>query len=120
MNMMEKQMQMGRDLMELNTEWFRKIAEFDGQNFQKYVDMNQEFAQRLPQIRDIQGFVDLQREYGEALWNNTQEVFKARNDMLREAMDANGEVMRGAWSTEEPVAEKKPAAKKTAAASAAA
>ena len=119
MNPIERQMKLARELMELNTEWFRKIAEFDGQNFQKYVDMNQEFAQRLPQVRDVQGFVDLQREYGEALWSNTQEVFKARNDMLREAMEANGEAVRGAWDANEaPVEEKKPAAKKTAAAAA--
>ena len=115
MNMIEKQMQMGRELMELNTEWFRKIAEFDGQNFQKYVDMNQEFAQRLPQVRDIQSFVDLQREYGETLWNSTQEAFSARNEMLREVMEANTEVVRGAFSTEEPAEEKKPVAKKAAA-----
>ncbi len=110
MNPIEKQMQIGRELMELNAQWFQKIAQFDTENFQKYVEVNQEFAQKLPEVRDFQSFVDLQREYGETLWNNAQEVLKTRGEMVREAAEANGEVLRNAFSTEEP-AEKKPAAK---------
>ncbi len=115
MNPIETQMQLGRELMELNAEWFRKIAEFDAQNVQKYVEMNQEFAQRLPEVKDLQGFTDLQREYGETLWNSTQEAFQARNDMVREVVEANGAAVRNAWAPAQEEAAK-PAAKKEAAA----
>ncbi|MEM7001906.1 MAG: phasin family protein [Pseudomonadota bacterium] len=103
MNPIERQMKLARELMELNTEWFRKIAEYDVQNVQKYVEMNQEFAQKLPEVRDIQSFADLQREYGETLWTNTQEVMKARGEMVREAFEANGDAWRTAFSNEEVV-----------------
>lgn len=109
MNQFEKQVQLGRELMELNAEWFRKIAEFDTQNFQKYVELNQNFAQRLPEVRDMQAFMDLQREYGESLWNGTQEAFQSRGDMVREAIEANGNAIRSAFTPEE---EKKPATKR--------
>ncbi len=115
MNPIEKQMQLGRDLMELNAEWFRKLAEFDTQNFQKYVELNQEFAQKLPEVRDLQSFTELQREYGENLWNGTQAVLKDRAELVREAAAANGDVLKSAFSTEEPApAPAKRTAKKAA------
>ena len=111
MNPIEKQMQLGRELMELNAQWFQKIAEFDGQNVQKYVELNQTFAQRLPEVKDVQSFVDLQREYGETLWNGAQEAFTTRNEMLREAVEANTSAVKGAFTEEEaaPKAAKKAA-----------
>ena len=112
MNPFERQMQLGRELMELNTQWFQKIAEFDASNFQKYVEYNQEMASRLPEVRDVQSFTELQREYGETLWNATQEAFKARGELLREAVEANGEAVKSAFNTEVEVEEKAAPAKK--------
>ena len=100
MNPIERQMALGRELMEINTQWFKKIAEFDASNFQKYVEMNQEFAGRIPEINDMQSFADLQREYGEALWSATQSAFQERGEMLREAAEANGAAVKSAFSPE--------------------
>ena len=110
MNPFEQQMKLGRDLMELNSEWFRKLAEFDSRNFNDYVQFNQDFAGRLPEVKDIGGFVDLQREYGEQLWNSTQETMKVRGEMLRDAFNAGNETIRKAFS---PEAEEKPQAKRS-------
>ena len=110
MNAIEKQMELARELMELNAQWFQKIAEFDGQNVQKYVELNQTFAQRLPEVRDVQSFVELQREYGETLWNSTQEVVQTRGDLMREAVEANTKAVQGAFAA----AEVKPAARTAA------
>ena len=101
MNMIERQMRLGRDLMELNVEWFRKFAEYDVENVRKFVEFNQEFAGRLPEVRDVQSFVELQREYGQQLWNGTQEAFQGRVEMMREAAEHTGETFRAAWNTEE-------------------
>jgi hypothetical protein len=113
MNPFEKQLEMGRELMELNTQWFQKITEFDTTNFQKYVEMNQEFAARLPEVKDVQSFSELQREYGETLWSATQNAFQARGELIREAAEANGEVVKTAFTAEVPelTAEKKVAKK---------
>ena len=107
MNPFEQQMKLGRELMELNSEWFRKLAEFDSRNFNDYVQFNQDFAGKLPEVKDIQGFIELQREYGEQLWTNTQEAMQARGEMLRDAMTANGETLRKAFSPEEEKAQPK-------------
>lgn len=112
MNPIEQQMKLGRDLMELNSDWFRKLAEFDSKSFSDYIQFNQDFAGRLPEVKDIQGFVDLQREYGEQLWNGAQETLKTRGEMLRDAFNANNETIRKAFS---PEAEEKPQAKRTSA-----
>ncbi len=110
MNPFETQMKLARDLTELNAEWFRKIAEFDSKSFGDYIRFNQDFAGRLPEATDIQSFVDLQREYGEQLWNGTQETLKTRGELLRDAFNANNETIRKAFS---PEAEEKPRAKRT-------
>ena len=101
MNYFEKQMQLGRELMELNAEWFRKIAEYDVDNVRKFMEFNQDFAGRLPEVRDVQSFVDLQREYGERLWEGTQEAVKGRGELLREAVEEGGEALRKAFSQED-------------------
>ena len=111
MNPFEQQMQLGRDLMELNAQWLRKIAEFDTENFNKYVQLNQDFAAKLPEIKDVQGYWDLQRDYGEKLWNDTQEVMKTRGEMLQQAASEGGEVVRKAFTTETEKPKKASAAK---------
>jgi len=98
MNPIEKQMQLGRELLELNTQWMGKMAEFEGETFKKYVELNQSFAQRIPQISDVSSFVELQREYGETLWNGVQTVFTERNGLVREAFEANTQLVRDAWT----------------------
>ncbi len=106
MNPFEKQLEVGRELMELNAQWFKKIAEFDVQNVQKYVELNQTFAQRLPEVKDVETFMGLQREYGETLWNGAQEVLRERGEMVREVATANAEVLKSAYApAEEVVAE---------------
>lgn len=114
MNPFEQQMKLAREMMELNADWFRKLAEFDSQNFNNYVEFNRDFASRLPEVKDVQSFVELQREYGEQLWNNTQQALKTRAEMQREAFAANNEILRKAFSprTQEDPAEEKPVEEK--------
>lgn len=111
MNPFEQQMKLARDLVERNAESFRKLAEFDANNFSNYVQFNQDFASRLPEVKDIQGFVELQREYGEQLWNNAQEALKARAELQREAFEANNEIIRNAFASQ---AQETPVAKESA------
>ena len=98
MNPFEQQMNLARDLMQQNTELFRKLAEFDSKNINDYVQFNQNFAGKLSEIRDVQGFLELQREYGEQLWNNTQKALTARGEMLRDAFEANSTAIREAFT----------------------
>ena len=118
MNPIAKQMQIGRRLMDVNAEWFRTFAEYDMQSVQKYFALNQEYAQKLPEVRDITGFMDLQRQYGQDLWNGTQTTLRERGEMMREAAEATGEILRDAFTfeaAEEEAPAKKRAPKKAAA-----
>ncbi|MBM4202858.1 MAG: phasin family protein [Gammaproteobacteria bacterium] len=102
MNAFEKSFQFGRDLMEMNAEWFRKLAEFDGQSVRKYIEFNQEFGKKLPETKDPAGFFELQRTYVEQLWNGTQETVKARNELVKEAFQANGSAWRKVFDAAKP------------------
>jgi hypothetical protein len=106
MNPFEQQMQLGRDLMELNAQWFSKIAEFDGVQVKSYVKMNQEFMQRLPEAKDPQSFLELQREYAETLWKETQETMRTRGELMKDAMEASGELVKNSMSIDQPEAKK--------------
>lgn len=103
MNVFEKSLQFGRDLMEVNAEWFRKLAEFDGETMRKYIELNQEFGKKLPEAKDPASFFELQRSYVEQLWSGTQETVKARNELVKEAFQANGTVWRRVLDTAKPV-----------------
>ena len=101
MNPVGQQMKLAREQMELNAKWFRKLVEFDSGKLGDYVRLNQDFAGKLPEVRDIQDFMELQREYGEQLWSGTQEALKARGELLRDAFNANGETLRNAFAPQQ-------------------
>jgi hypothetical protein len=98
MNAIEKTARVGRELFEINTETVRRITELSAENFKKYLALNQDYLQKLPEVRELSTFVSLQREYGESLWKGVQEDLKARGEILREAVEGTGEVIRGAFS----------------------
>ena len=107
MNPFEKQAKLGRELFELNAETMRKIGELTADNFKKYLELNQGYAEKLPEVRDISSFVELQREYGQSLWEGVREDLSARGSIVREAVEQTGGLLRDVFRTsaEETVAE---------------
>ncbi len=98
MNILETQMQLGRELFEINTHVARRMAEITGEDFKQYFETNQEFAQKLGEVRDITAFMELQREYGEALYNGVTNRLQTRGEVVKEAFERSGEVVRGAFA----------------------
>jgi len=105
MNAFEKTSKVGRDLFEINAGTLRKIAELSAENFKKYLELNQDFLQKLPEVREVGAFVQLQRDYGQNLWQGIQEDVKARGEILRTAVEQTGAVIRGVFSGEETTEE---------------
>jgi hypothetical protein len=101
MNAFEKTSKAGRDLFEINADTLRKITELGAENFKKYLELNQDYIQKLPEVREIGAFVELQREYGQTLWQGIQEDAKARGEILRTAVEQTGVVLRGVFSAED-------------------
>lgn len=121
MNTLEKQAALGREWFELNTGTLRRLAELQTEGVQKVFETNRSFAEKLPEVKDITSFMELQREYGEAMWSGFTEGMKANGEVLKEAVESAGELLRGAFATEGPKAPKttKKSAKPAAASAAA-
>lgn len=118
MNIMEKQAELGKSLYEINTATLSEMATLTRNNIEKYLETNRAFGEKLPEVRDPSAFFNLQREYGETLWNNARDAFEAQNTILKGAFSDTRDAVQAAFSTEEaaePVKAKKPAAKKAAA-----
>ena len=112
MNMIEKQAELGKSLYEINTQAMSEIAELSRKNIEQYFEVNRSFGEKLPEIREISDFVNLQREYGETLWNNAKEAMESQNAILQSAMSETREAFESAFAAEK--AKPKAKARKTA------
>jgi len=99
MSRMEKGMKLGRDLFDLNNTTMVRIAELSAENFKKYLELNQSYVERLPEVRDISTFVELQRDYGQNLWEGVQSDLKARTEIVREAVEQTGGMVREVFTS---------------------
>lgn len=114
MNMMEKQAELGKSLYEINTSTLSEMAELSRKNIEQYFEVNRTFGEKLPEIREISSFMELQREYVETLVNNTREAFESQNEILKSAFADTRDAFQTAFSTEEAKPKAKPKAKKAA------
>ena len=103
MNIMEKQAELGKSLFEINANILKELAALQRENIETYFETNRAFGEKLPEVKGISDFVELQREYGETLWGNVRKAVESQNDILRAAFEETSEAMRVAFT---PVAEK--------------
>lgn len=107
MNRLEKGLRnsakLGRDLFEMNNSAMIKIIELSTENFKKYLELNQNYVAKLPEVRDLGSFVELQRDYGQNLWEGVQADLKARGEIVRETVEQTGQLVRGVFSAETDV-----------------
>lgn len=101
MSFLEKQVQLGRELLDLNVQTFRKLAELQVDGFKNYFETNQTYANKIPEVRSIANFVELQQDYGKTLWNGVQEDLKTRSEIARDVVETAGSLIRGAYTTTE-------------------
>ena len=93
-NGMENVAKLGRQLFDLNNETMVKFVELSSDNFKKYVELNQSYVAKLPEVTDVSTFVELQREYGQNLWEGVQADRRARGEIVREAVESTGSLVR--------------------------
>ena len=118
MNFMEKQAELGKSLYEINTSTISHMVELSRKNIEQYVETNRAFGEKLPEVREVSAFFNLQREYGETLWNNARTAMEAQNAILQHAFTETREAFTTAFSNEETAAPKKTAKKTKATAEA--
>ncbi len=100
MNMLQKQVEMGRALFEINQNTFQELARSSQDNVKKYLELNSDFSKRLPEVTDISSFVELQREYNETLWTGIKDSTKGQVDVLKTAAEESGQAVRKAFTVE--------------------
>lgn len=98
MNIVEKQAALGRSLYQINTSTMKELAALQRENIESYFETNRSFGEKLPGIKGVAEFVELQREYGEALWHNMRKAVESHNDILRAAFEDASEAMRTAFT----------------------
>ena len=97
MSIIDRQMKLGRELVELNLQTTRRLFEVQTSGVRQYFETNEEFAKRLPEVRDVASFMELQREYGQTLWNDAQHSLRENGSVLREAVEHTGKALRTAF-----------------------
>ncbi|MCZ6644183.1 MAG: phasin family protein [Gammaproteobacteria bacterium] len=107
MNPFETQARLGRELFEVNTGTIRKFVELGGEELRKVWELNQEFAQKLPEVRDISTFVELQREYGQTVWEGVKTAVQSRGEIMKDAAEQSGGLIRNIFNPETSVEEEK-------------
>ncbi len=101
MSMMEKQAELGKSLYEINTSTMSEIAELSRKNIEQYFEVNRSFGEKLPEVREVSSFMELQRDYMETLVNHTREAFESQNEILKSAFSETREAFQVAFTTEE-------------------
>jgi hypothetical protein len=107
MNMIEKQAELGKSLYEINSSTVSEIAEMSRKNIERYFEVNRAFGEKLPEVREVSTFFNLQREYGETLWNNAREAMEAQNAVLQGALVETRDAFKAAFIQETEEAPKK-------------
>jgi hypothetical protein len=97
MSVLEKTVEVGKELFEVNGSSLRKFAEQESVNFKKYVELNQGFFKKIPELREVSAYIELQRGYNKSLWTGVQSAFRTRGEMVREAVEQSGNIIRGAF-----------------------
>ena len=100
MSVIEKQTALGRSIADINTNIFKELVSLQRENIETYFATNQTFIEKLPEVTDISTFVALQREYGEALWNNAKTAVEAQNGIVRHAFEDTRDAVQTAYSSE--------------------
>jgi hypothetical protein len=100
MNIIQKQADFGRTLFEINQNALQETIRTQQENIRKYFELNATFGQRLPEVRDVTSFMELQREYGATLWNGIKESTQSQAGILKSAVEETGTAVRKVFTPE--------------------
>lgn len=100
MNIVQKQVEMGRALFEINQNTFQELARTQQDNVKKYFELNSDFSKRLPEVKDVSTFVELQREYNETLWTGIKDTTRGQVEVIKTAAEESGQAVRKAFTVE--------------------
>ena len=101
MSIIEKQTGLSKSLYQINAQILSEWVELQRGNIEQFIEMNRTFGQRLPEARELGSLVNLQREYGETLWNNTKEAMTSQNAIIQSAFTQTRDAFKTAFAPAE-------------------
>ncbi|MDA7771421.1 phasin family protein [Pseudomonadales bacterium] len=101
MNVIEKQTELTNSLFNINSGALKEFTSQQKANVEKYIETNKSFGERLPEVRDISGFLTLQREYGESLWANAKSALETQNELVKTTFEETRDAFKLAMTTDE-------------------
>ncbi len=106
MNIFERQMNLGRELLQINAAVAGRMFQLQSDGVRRYFETNQEFASRLPEVMTdpasvLPSVMQMQREYGETMWSNTNSQLQAGGELLRETVGDVSKALRTAFSADD-------------------
>ena len=87
MNYLETQAEIGKTFFDINKNTIQELMSTQQENFRKYLELNSDFSKKLPEVKDVASFFELQREYGETLWSGVKEATRVQADILKTSVE---------------------------------
>ncbi len=97
MNIIERQANVARQLVEINLNATRKLVELTGSGIQQYLELNSSYLERLAHPEGLRGVLELQRDYGQSLVSGVREDLQERGQVLKTAFEETSSVLRDGW-----------------------
>lgn len=98
MSIVQRQVELGRDMYQINTQTLRGFMEVQRENVEKYLELNRSYVERLPEVRDLGAFMALQRDYNETLWSGIRSSVQAQTELARNAFQDTSAALRTAFT----------------------
>ena len=95
-------MTLGRDLFALNVESMRKAMDLNTESWRKFMAMNEETMKKARTLKDYSGWMELQRNYGQSMWEDAQDWMRAQNELNQAAYTEASSMVREAYAPEAP------------------
>jgi hypothetical protein len=94
MSYLEKQAAASQTFYDINQTAFQQIMNSQQESFRKFLELNNDFSKKLPEVKDLSSFVELQREYGETLWSGVTEATQLQAEILRTSAEETTSAVR--------------------------
>lgn len=98
MELLQRPANVARQLIEINFNTMGELLKLTSSGLQQYMDLNSKYLQRMSSPDGLQNVVDVQREYGQSLFDGIRGDLQERGELLRSAFEQSSGVLRDSWS----------------------
>ena len=97
MNMIERQIDLQRQLFELQSETWRKLFEQGSASSQRMMDLGGSLTESSTGA-DFAAWGDKQRQFAESLWTSYQDDLRERGEIMRDAFTQASSLIRETYA----------------------